>query len=118
MLRRAGHDSTAARLASALTWGESAVDLTPLDRECLFRVLASPPPCLVELRAALLMDRDDPPGTVLRCTECDCVSEEAPGWVALIIDEPDGLSPPGIASYCPPCAARVLEYMPRAGIYT
>lgn len=118
LLRRAGFDSTAAKLAEALTWGRHSVSLSPLDRECLFRVLADPPEGLVQLRATLLMSIDDPAGTVLACVECECVSDTGPGWVAVIIDDPDGLEPAGIATYCPPCAARLLEYAPRAGVYT
>ena len=117
MLRRAGFDSTAAKLADALTWGRRSVSLGPLDRECLFRVLAHPPEGLVQLRATLLMGIDDQPGT-LACVECACVSDAGPGWVAVIIDDPDGLEPSGVSTYCPPCAARLLEYAPRAGVYT
>ena len=118
LLRRAGFDSTAAKLTEALTWGRSGVSLSPLDRECLFRVLADPPESLVQLRATLLMSIDDPPGTVLACVECECVTDTGPGWVAVIVDDPDGIDPAGIATYCPPCAARLLEYAPRAGVYT
>lgn len=118
MLRRAGFDSTAAKLADALTWGRRTVALSPFDRECLFRVLGDPPRGLVQLRATLLMSLDDPAGTVLACVECECVSDIGPGWVAVIVDDPDGLDPAGIATYCPPCAARLLEYAPRAGVYT
>jgi len=121
MLRRAGYDSTAVKLQTALTWGRPEPTLTQLDAGCLFRVLADPPPGLVELRAAVLMDVEDSPGTVLCCTECDCVSLTGPGWVAVIVDDPDdsdNSAPPTIATYCPPCAARVLEYPPRAGVYT
>lgn len=118
MLRGAGFDSTAAKLAEALTWGTSSPPLTSLDAECLFRVLGDPPAELVQLRALLLMSLRDPPGTVLRCVECDCLSETAPGWVAVIVDDPDGVEPSGIATYCPPCAARLLEYSPRGGVYT
>jgi hypothetical protein len=118
MLRRAGYDSTAVKLQMALTWGRRDAELTRLDAECLFRVLGNPTAGLVGLRAALLMDIEDPPGTVLGCTECDCVSRTGPGWVAVIVDDPDDTALPSVASYCPPCAARVLEYVPRAGVYT
>jgi hypothetical protein len=117
MLRRAGFDSTAVKLQTAITWGRDA-ELTQLDAECMFRVLVNPPSGLVELRAALLMDIADPPDTVLACTECACISRTAPGWVAVIVDDPDDDSPPSVAPYCPPCAARLLEYLPRAGVYT
>ena len=118
MLRRAGFDSTAVKLQTAITWGRRDAELTQLDAECMFRVLGNPPSGLVELRAALLMDIADPPGTVLSCTECACVSSTAPGWVAVIVDDPDDGTAPSVASYCPPCAARVLEFVPRAGVYT
>jgi len=117
-LRSAGYDSTAAKLAAALTWGTPGPSLTSFDAECLLRVLGDPPARLVELRAMLLMSLRDPPGTVLRCSECDCSSETAPGWVAVIVEDPDGVDPAGIASYCPPCAARLLEYSPRGAVYT
>ena len=118
VLRGAGFDSTAAKLADALTRGASSPSLTPLDAECLFRVLGDPPAELVQLRAMLLMTLRDPRGTVLGCVECECQSETAPGWVAVIVDDPDGVEPPGLATYCPPCAARLLEYSPRGGVYT
>jgi hypothetical protein len=118
MLRSAGFDSTAAKLSHALRWGTSSPPLTSLDAECLYRVLGDPAAELVQLRALLLMSLRDPPGNVLRCVECDCLSETAPGWVAVIVEDPDGVEPAGIASYCPPCAARLLEYSPRGGVYT
>ena len=118
MLRRAGYESTAVKLQTALTWGRADTELTRLDAECLFRVLRNPPPALVELRAALLMDIEDPAGTVLSCAECDCQSRTGPGWVAVLVDDPDDSAPSSIAMYCPPCAARVLGYVPRSGVYT
>ncbi len=118
MLRAAGFDSTAEKLTDALTRGWSNPSLTSLDRECLFRVLGDPPAGLVQLRASLLESLDDPPGIELRCVECDCVSATAPGWVAVIAEDPDEPDPPGVATYCPPCAARLLEYSPRGGVYT
>jgi hypothetical protein len=118
MLRRAGYDSTAVKLQTAITWGRRDPELTRLDAECLFRVLGSPLPGLVQLRAALLMDIEDPPDSALSCTECDCVSRTGPGWIAVIVDDPDDEVLPSVAAYCPPCAARVLEYVPRAGVYT
>ena len=117
LLREAGFASTAAKIAEALTWGHSGPTLTPLDAECLLRALHTPPQGLVELRALLVMSLREPPGTVMSCIECDCVSETAPGWVAVVVEDPDGVDAAGIATYCPPCAARVLEYAPR-GVYT
>lgn len=118
MLRGAGFDSTAAKLADALTWGRPGPTLTSFDAECLLRVLGAPPSGLVELRALLVMSLREAPGTVLSCIECDCVSETAPGWVAVVVEDPDGVEPAGIGTYCPPCAAHVLEYVPRGGVYT
>ena len=118
MLRRAGFDSTRGKVADALTWGKPGPALTPLDAECLLRVLDAPPAGLVELRALLVMSLREPPGTVLRCIECECLSETAPGWVAVVVEDPDRVEPAGIATYCPPCAARLLEYSPRGGVYT
>ena len=54
LLRDAGFDSTAAKIAEALTWGRSGPTLTPLDAECLLRALHTPPHGLVELRALLV----------------------------------------------------------------
>ena len=54
----------------------------------------------------------------LRCTECECVSEAGPGWVALIAEDAEGHDPPSVVSLCPPCASRVLEYEPRTRGYT
>ena len=105
LLHDAGFDSTAAKIAEALTWGSPGPTLTPLDG-------------LVELRALLVMSLREPPGTVLSCLECDCVSETAPGWVAVVVEDPDGVDAAAIATYCPPCAARVLEFAPRGGVYT
>lgn len=118
MLRGAGLDSTAAKIADALAWGSAGPTLTPLDAECLLRVLHTPPDGLVELRALLVMSLRERPGTVLSCIECDCMSDTAPGWVAVVVHDPDGVEAGGIATYCPPCAARVLEYAPRSGVYT
>jgi hypothetical protein len=122
LLRLAGFDSSAAKLETALTWGEPVVPLTSLDRDCLLRVLVDPLPGLEPLRAALLTDRrnDRSPGprVEMRCTECECVSDTAPGWVALIAEDADGDEPGALVAYCPPCAARVLEYGPRARAYT
>jgi len=118
LLRTAGFDSTAGKIADALTWGSAGPTLTPLDAECLLRVLRTPPAGLVELRALLVMSLRDAPGAALSCIECDCVSETAPGWVAIVVEDPDGVDAAGIATYCPPCAARLLEYAPRVGVYT
>lgn len=118
LLHGAGFDSTAGKIADALTWGSAGPTLTPLDAACLLRVLDSPPDGLVELRALLVMSLREPPATVLSCIECDCMSETAPGWVAVVVEDPDGDDPAGVATYCPPCAARVLEYAPRGGVYT
>ena len=118
MLRGAGFDSTAAKIADALAWGSAGPALTPLDADCLLRVLEAPPEGLVELRALLVMSLREPPGTVLSCIECGCVSETAPGWVAVVVRDLDGVEHDAIATYCPPCAARVLEYAPRGGVYT
>jgi hypothetical protein len=122
LLRLAGFDSTAAKLETGLTWSEPVVSLTSLDRDCLLRVLVDPLPGLEPLHAALLTDRshDRPVGRAsgLRCTECDCVSDTAPGWVALIAEDADGGDPASLVSFCPPCAARVLEYEPRSRGYT
>jgi hypothetical protein len=118
MLRLAGFDATAATLADALTWGRAGPTLTALDAECLLQVLGRPPDGLVELRALLMMSLRERPGVVLSCVECGCTSETAPGWVAVVVEDPDGVDPSAVATYCPPCAARVLEYAPRGGVYT
>jgi hypothetical protein len=122
LLRLGGFDSTAAKLEAALTWGEPVVPLTSLDRDCLLRVLTNPSAELEALRTALATDRDHDrspgPSAGLRYTECDCVSDTGPGWVALIAKDPDDEEPSTVVSFCPPCAARVLEYEPRSRGYT
>jgi hypothetical protein len=122
LLRLAGFDATAVKLETALTWGEPVVPLTSLDRDCLLRVLTSPTPELEPLRAALATDRDHDrspsPPVGLRCTERECVSDAGSGWVALIAEDAEGHDPPSVVSFCPPCAARVLEYTPRTRGYT
>jgi hypothetical protein len=118
LLRGAGFDATAGKIADAVTWGRPGPTLTARDAECLLRVLDAAPAGLLELRARLVTSLREPPGAVLQCVECDCVSETAPGWVAVVVEDPDGVDPGGVAAYCPPCAARVLEYTPRSGVYT
>ena len=43
----------------------------------------------------------------MQCAECECVSDDAPGWVAFsmrgIDEDSDELE---IVSFCPPCASR------------
>lgn len=73
VLRAAGYESTARKLADPLTWGRSSRSLTALDRECLLRVRGGRP-ALGELRASLLASLDEPPGIELRCVECECIS--------------------------------------------
>jgi hypothetical protein len=52
---------------------------------------------------------------MLRCTDCECVSRTAPGWVAVLVEDPDvdeGDEHATVAIYCPPCAGRVLAFEP------
>ena len=53
---------------------------------------------------------------MLYCIECGCCSGElGKGWVAFRCDEPDpdeGDAEPGVAVYCPPCAAAEFGYRP------
>jgi len=51
---------------------------------------------------------------VLYCSECGCCSGELPkGWVAYRCDDPDkDNAEPGVAVYCPPCAAAEFGYRP------
>jgi hypothetical protein len=50
---------------------------------------------------------------VLYCVECGCCSGElAKGWTAFRRDDPNGAEPPGMAFYCPPCAAGEFGYKP------
>lgn len=45
--------------------------------------------------------------------ECGCCSGElGKGWVAFMGEDPDGLEPPAIVVYCPPCAAAEFGYRP------
>src|SRR5215203_2896752 len=53
---------------------------------------------------------------VLRCEECECVSEDALGWIALVIDdeeEPD--QDAYVVAYCPECTTREFPRISRRG---
>jgi hypothetical protein len=53
---------------------------------------------------------------LLHCEECGCVSEDALGWIATVIDDEEQLAvDPYVVSYCPPCAEREFERAPRTG---
>ena len=55
---------------------------------------------------------------MLQCEECRCVSRTAPGWIAILVDDPDDDDEaPFVVTYCPPCAARELGYL-LSGPYT
>lgn len=61
----------------------------------------------------------DPLDGFLECVECGCVSGElGRGWAAYVCEDPDGIDPPAVALYCPPCAAGEFGYRPdRAAEY-
>jgi hypothetical protein len=43
----------------------------------------------------------------MRCAQCECVDEEAPGWIAVLGSDPDDDdAPKEVFAFCPPCAAR------------
>jgi hypothetical protein len=42
----------------------------------------------------------------------------APGWAAVSVEDPEGLDPTGVATYCPPFAALLVEDSPRGWVYT
>ena len=43
----------------------------------------------------------------MKCAECGCISEAAPGWVALLgVDPDDEDAPAEVIAFCPVCAAR------------
>jgi hypothetical protein len=47
----------------------------------------------------------------LYSAECGCCSGElGKGWAAFIGEDPDGIDPPCVVIYCPPCAAREFGY--------
>jgi hypothetical protein len=46
---------------------------------------------------------------MLRCEECGCLSDTAPGWLAFIAEDPEDGEGPEVATYCPPCADRELR---------
>ena len=51
---------------------------------------------------------------MLQWEECRCLSETAPGWVAILVDDPDEMDEDAfVVMYCPPCAARELGYIQR-----
>jgi hypothetical protein len=53
---------------------------------------------------------------LLQCIECGCVNGElGRGWAAYHTQDPDDPDdPPGIAVYCPPCAASEFGLRPEA----
>ena len=50
---------------------------------------------------------------VLRCEECWCESEAAPGWIAMLAHDPEEDLEPTVVTYCPPCAAREFGFESR-----
>jgi len=51
---------------------------------------------------------------VLRCEECSCVTEDALGWIATVIDDEEELDFEAyVVAYCPRCAEREFERRPR-----
>jgi hypothetical protein len=49
---------------------------------------------------------------VLRCVECESVSEDGLGWIALIIDGDEEWDENAyVVAYCPKCAAREFLYI-------
>jgi hypothetical protein len=49
--------------------------------------------------------------TLLRCQECQCVTEDARDWIALLVDDEEE-SEASVVAYCPVCPAREL-FRPR-----
>jgi hypothetical protein len=44
---------------------------------------------------------------MMRCAECNCVSEDAASWIALLGRDPDDdEAPKEVIAFCPVCAAR------------
>ncbi len=117
VLRAAGYESTARKLADPLTWGRSSRSLTALDRECLLRVLGGRPRPRrapgVASHQPRRATRHRAPGRRVRVHQ-----RPAPGWVAVSVEDPEGLDPTGVATYCPPFAALLVEDSPRGGVYT
>ena len=58
------------------------------------------------------------PGSVLRCEECGCVTEDARGWIAQLImgDEEEPDLEPCVVAYCPACAEREFSFRTRRRI--
>jgi hypothetical protein len=51
----------------------------------------------------------------MRCAECDCFSEDAAGWVALLARHPERDDvPPNVVAFCPPCASREFKIAKKA----
>ena len=43
----------------------------------------------------------------MKCAECSCFSDAAPGWIALLGRDPDDEGVPAeVIAFCPVCAAR------------
>jgi hypothetical protein len=43
---------------------------------------------------------------MLTCEECGCCSDDAKGWLGLLVQDPEEELWPQVALYCPPCGAR------------
>lgn len=54
---------------------------------------------------------------LLRCEDCGALCDYGEGWIARLIDDDEE---PGQASYvvhyCPACAAREFDFVPKQGI--
>ena len=52
---------------------------------------------------------------VVRCQECDCVSEDAREWIAKIVeDDEEPETEHYVVLYCPACAEREFYRRPRS----
>jgi hypothetical protein len=54
---------------------------------------------------------------MLTCVECGCRSADGRGWLAFLTHDPDEDPWPEAATYCPPCAHRVVRPVRHAFAY-
>lgn len=47
----------------------------------------------------------------VRCDECACISDTAPGWVAYLAPDPDGVEPTDVVIVCPVCAEQEFGHV-------
>lgn len=53
--------------------------------------------------------------SILRCEECPAATDDAVGWIALIVDDEEEPEPEcSVAYYCPVCAEKEFKFQRRS----